>query len=115
MSSQTAFRLKQSQATKPGKFELTKQQAELLLALETGNILDKTVVAPVLEVFQRRPHWVRIIKAQVYGMGAVVSAKSTRLGRIAAKHALHKIELEEAREMLRKEQAAAAVAVGVQS
>ncbi len=108
------FRLKQSQATAIGPFELTKDQAALLLALETGNMVDKTLEDQVLQIHRHRPHWLRVIKARLYGLGIVVSAKSTRLGRIAAKRALQSIELEDARAMLRKEQAAAA-GVGVAS
>lgn len=101
------FRLKQSQATALGPFQLTRDQAALLLALETGNILDQTVVKEVLQIHQHRPHWVRVIKANLYGPGYVVSARSMRLGRIAAKRALQQLDLEEWRECLRKEQAKA--------
>ena len=113
---QAPFQLTQAQAKLVGRFELTQHQASLLLALETGQILDKEVVDQVLQIHRHRPHWVRVIKATLYGPGFVVSAKSTRLGRIAAKRALLSIELEAVRGVLRKEQAAGGgVGVGVAS
>lgn len=70
-------------------FQLTLFQAALLLVLETGSILAKTIGEQAWEIFQHRPQWIRVTKANLDEAGFVFSARSTRLGCIAAKRALN--------------------------
>ncbi len=90
-------------------FQLTEDQASRLLEFESGQVvIDGSVVEELLQIQQARPQWVNILNANVYGLGSVVRAKTTRLGLVAARRAINRCEKEELREILRKEQAACA-------